>query len=729
MSVVYLKPVDDRETFASVEQEVSNTEPHQEILELLGSFRQKNHEGYIPTVVINNNSGNNRNPATIVFNNGEPFTNKDIKNLQYIFKKNENDICNSLSKRGCGLRAIGNKYTSSEIHLTELNQKNYSYFPFVMSKIDTSIQITKPNPELVECSYEKDDYIVYFMGNHDRSWCCKFLDKVKDEVLLECIKDRFKSYFDDYGTGTLVYIPQKLAIEKDDKYAFKTYFNKIKNCRIFVNNDDINVKKPGMIIDPKYHESENSNYLSVNMKIYKSANQYFAKISDVNYLKSTENCDRDIPQNVWIKFDGKKTYENIKFYSLNQWSCKPDEKVLTKEKNNDFVYECVINMQEHRKEGKENERTKFYGNIVNTPAINIYLNEFSIRAKPESHHINNKIKSYFPSCWKYDRFYSRESGSIINQGSKKYKYSVDQVFAAEIIEKGNYDMSESIINYQRVKTQSTLKTGSRGCIWWGQLPFFIRCLVTEFILKRTEVKNEEKNEILSDEPEELKEKVRIAEEQAAQAKEDARIAEKKAEKEEAAKIKAEEDARIAKEKAEKEEVAKIKAEEKAKKEEAAKKKAEEKAKQEKVEKEKAQEEFELERETNEILESKCYALKQEIENRKTISNKTKIKVFSQTNPNCKCICPICDRISYPIPPEMVYGHILAHNKGGGEEDENLFFICKSCNSSMDTMHMLDYVCSYFPKRLKDIINTMQEHNKDIGDWIERNKELVDKITQ
>ena len=96
-----------------------------------------------------------------------------------------------------------------------------------------------------------------------------------------------------------------------------------------------------MIIDPKYHESENSNYLSVNMKIYKSANQYFAKISDVNYLKSTENCDRDIPQNVWIKFDGKKTYENIKFYSLNQWSCKPDEKVLTKEKNNDFVYDVL----------------------------------------------------------------------------------------------------------------------------------------------------------------------------------------------------------------------------------------------------------------------------------------------------------------------------------------------------------------------------------------------------
>ena len=75
------------ETFASVEQEVSSTEPHQEILELLGSFRQKNHEGYIPTVVINNNSGNNRNSATIVFNNGEPFTNKDIKNLQCIFKK------------------------------------------------------------------------------------------------------------------------------------------------------------------------------------------------------------------------------------------------------------------------------------------------------------------------------------------------------------------------------------------------------------------------------------------------------------------------------------------------------------------------------------------------------------------------------------------------------------------------------------------------------------------
>ena len=39
------------------------------------------------------------------------------------------------------------------------------------------------------------------MGNHNRSWYFKFLDKVKDEVLLECIKDRFKSYFDDYASN------------------------------------------------------------------------------------------------------------------------------------------------------------------------------------------------------------------------------------------------------------------------------------------------------------------------------------------------------------------------------------------------------------------------------------------------------------------------------------------------------------------------------------------------
>ena len=40
---------------------------------------------------------------------------------------------------------------------------------------------------------------------------------------------------------------------------------------------------------------------------------------------------------------------------------------------------------------------------------------------------------------------------------------------------------------------------------------------------------------------------------------------------------------------------------------------------------------------------------------------------------------------------------------------------------MGTTHMLEYVLEDFPHRFKDIIKMMQEQNKDIGDWLERNK--------
>ena len=85
--------------------------------------------------------------------------------------------------------------------------------------MNTTIQIINPETDEVECTFEKDDLIVYFIGKHDGKWCAKFLDKEKDRVLLECITIRVKSYFEDHGTGTLFYIPEKFEIGNSEKEA------------------------------------------------------------------------------------------------------------------------------------------------------------------------------------------------------------------------------------------------------------------------------------------------------------------------------------------------------------------------------------------------------------------------------------------------------------------------------------------------------------------------------
>jgi hypothetical protein len=73
---------------------------------------------------------------------------------------------------------------------------------------------------------------------------------------------------------------------------------------------------------------------------------------------------------------------------------------------------------------------------------------------------------------------------------------------------------------------------------------------------------------------------------------------------------------------------------------------------------------------------------------------------------------------------MIFGHILAKANKGKEVEQNLFVICNNCNNAMGTTHMLEYVLEDFPHRFKDIIKMMQEQNKDIGDWLERNKEKL-----
>ena len=123
MSVFDLKIVDPDESFKQVEDDVKDIPIEAQILELLGSFRQKNHKGYIPTVVIANTAGNRERLQPFVFNNGEPFTYKDIEKLYVVFKKDYSCDTKDLSKRGIGMRAILNKYTPDKSDLNDLNDK------------------------------------------------------------------------------------------------------------------------------------------------------------------------------------------------------------------------------------------------------------------------------------------------------------------------------------------------------------------------------------------------------------------------------------------------------------------------------------------------------------------------------------------------------------------------------------------------------------------------------
>ena len=76
---------------------------------------------------------------------------------------------------------------------------------------------------------------------------------------------------------------------------------------------------------------------------------------------------------------------------FNDWIYKPDENFLAAIRTSSIIYEADITMQEHR---HGDIRSKFYGQHINTPAININLGIFSIRSTPEHYLDGGKLKSF-----------------------------------------------------------------------------------------------------------------------------------------------------------------------------------------------------------------------------------------------------------------------------------------------------------------------------------------------
>lgn len=63
-------------------------------------------------------------------------------------------------------------------------------------------------------------------------------------------------------------------------------------------------------------------------------------------------------------------------------------------------------------------------------------------------------------------------------------------------------------------------------------------------------------------------------------------------------------------------------------------------------------------------------------------------------------CPCCET-SDITPFNFECGHIMAETKGGSTTIDNLRPICGTCNRSMGTMEMNEFIQTYFPKEVKE----------------------------
>ena len=75
----------------------------------------------------------------------------------------------------------------------------------------------------------------------------------------------------------------------------------------------------------------------------------------------------------------------------------------------------------------------------------------------------------------------------------------------------------------------------------------------------------------------------------------------------------------------------------------------------------------------------------------------------------KCYC--CDIEEVHITKSWHCGHVKAEHNGGNLTVENLRPICGSCNSSMGTQNLYDYMAKYYPNSKNIQKNTQEKIGK------------------
>ena len=79
---------------------------------------------------------------------------------------------------------------------------------------------------------------------------------------------------------------------------------------------------------------------------------------------------------------------------------------------------------------------------------------------------------------------------------------------------------------------------------------------------------------------------------------------------------------------------------------------------------------------------------------KNLRNQVWNKYNDENNTMAKCYC--CDAEKLHIAKSWHCGHVIAEHNGGNLTVENLRPICGSCNSSMGTQNLYDYMAKYYP---------------------------------
>ncbi len=105
---------------------------------------------------------------------------------------------------------------------------------------------------------------------------------------------------------------------------------------------------------------------------------------------------------------------------------------------------------------------------------------------------------------------------------------------------------------------------------------------------------------------------------------------------------------------------------------------------------------------NIIQEYTGEVIKTNIKKKKSVPKKIKIdswnKYIGETIRKTKCIC--CNTTEIDI-TDFHAGHIIAEKNGGLTTVENIMPICSSCNSSMGSNNMNEYINTYYPHNMRN----------------------------